>query len=388
MAQSYAQLLSKVKTQIREAAPRDVWNVVADGGEHILIDVREPDEYQQGAIEGAVHIPRGFLEQRIENTVADHDRPVVLYCAGGTRSAFAAATLEDLGYSNVVSLRGGFNGWKDAGLPFAVPQTLSAERRNRYSRHLLIPEVGEAGQLKLLSSKVLLIGAGGLGSPAALYLAAAGVGMLGIVDADVVDESNLQRQILHNMTRIGQAKTASARQTIEALNGDVQVIEHNERMVADNILDMIGGYDLIVDGADNFPTRYLLNDASILARKPVVHGSIFRFEGQVTVFKPFDGPCYRCLFPEPPPPDMAPSCAEAGVLGVLPGIVGSLQASEAIKLLLGIGDPLVGRLLLFDALETSFRELRLRRNAHCPACGDDATLREVTDLEYACALPA
>jgi molybdopterin/thiamine biosynthesis adenylyltransferase/rhodanese-related sulfurtransferase len=388
MASSYAQMLSAVKSRIREATPREVWNLVADGSDHVLIDVREPDEYQQGALEGAVHIPRGYLEQRIENVVSDHERPIVLYCAAGVRSAFAAATLEELGYTNVVSLRDGFNGWKDAGLPFAVPKTLSEARRNRYSRHLLIPEVGEAGQLKLLDAKVLLIGAGGLGSPAALYLAAAGVGTLGIVDADVVDESNLQRQVLHNTSRIGQAKTASARQTLEALNTDVRVIEHNERLVADNVMSIVQGYDVIVDGADNFPTRYLLNDASILARKPVVHGSIFRFEGQVTVFKPYDGPCYRCLFPEPPPPEMAPSCAEAGVLGVLPGIVGSLQASEAIKLLLGIGDPLVGRLLLFDALETSFRELRLRRNVQCPACGDSATLQEVTDLEYACALPA
>jgi molybdopterin/thiamine biosynthesis adenylyltransferase/rhodanese-related sulfurtransferase len=388
MAQSYSQLLNKVKQQIQEIGPREALDAVQSKGNLALIDVREPDEYQQGAIPLAVHIPRGYLEQRIENTVPDHSTQIVLYCAGGVRSAFAAATLQELGYTNVSSLRGGFTEWKNAGLPFAVPKTLSDSQRNRYSRHLLIPEVGEAGQIRLLESKVLLIGAGGLGSPAALYLAAAGVGTLGIVDADVVDESNLQRQILHNSTRVGQPKTTSARQTLESLNSDITVIEHNERLVADNVLDIISNYDVIVDGADNFPTRYLLNDASILTKKPVVHGSIFRFEGQLTVFQPHEGPCYRCIFPEPPPPELAPSCAEAGVLGVLPGIVGSLQASEALKLLLGIGDSLVGRLLLFDALECSFRELRLRRNPQCPACGENATLQEVTDLEYACALPA
>jgi molybdopterin/thiamine biosynthesis adenylyltransferase/rhodanese-related sulfurtransferase len=388
MGQSYSQLLNRVKEQIRELGPREAWDRISRNDNPILLDVREPDEYQQGAIADAIHIPRGYLEQRIENAVPDHSKPIVVYCAGGVRSAFAADTLQELGYTDVVSLRGGFTEWKNAGLPFSVPKTLTDAQRNRYSRHLLIPEVGEAGQLRLLESKVLLIGAGGLGSPAALYLAAAGVGTLGIVDADVVDESNLQRQILHNISRVGQPKTSSARQTIESLNTDVTVIEHNARLVADNVLDIINGYDVIVDGADNFPTRYLLNDASILTRKPVVHGSIFRFEGQITVFQPFVGPCYRCIFPEPPPPELAPSCAEAGVLGVLPGIVGSLQASEAIKLLLGVGEPLVGRLMLFDALESSFRELRLRRNAECPACGEHATLQEVTDLEYACALPA
>jgi sulfur-carrier protein adenylyltransferase/sulfurtransferase len=389
MVQSYSQLLKSVKERIRETAPKAAWqDMTAATDDPILIDVREPDEYQQGAIAGAVHIPRGYLEQRIEAEVPDRDRPVILYCAGGIRSAFAAATLEELGYTNVASMRGGFTEWKNQGLPFAIPKTLSDAQRNRYSRHLLIPEVGEAGQLRLLDSKVLLIGAGGLGSPAAMYLAAAGVGTLGLVDADVVDESNLQRQILHNSTRIGQAKTSSGRQTLEALNSDVHVIEHNERLVADNVLEILKDYDVIVDGADNFPTRYLLNDASILLRKPIVHGSIFRFEGQLTVFKPYDGPCYRCIFPEPPPPELAPSCAEAGVLGVLPGIVGCLQAAEAIKLLLDVGEPLIGRLLLFDALETSFRELKLRRNVNCPACGEHSTLSRVTDLEYACALPA
>jgi molybdopterin/thiamine biosynthesis adenylyltransferase/rhodanese-related sulfurtransferase len=387
MAQSFPQLLQAVKRQIREIDP-----LAAEGfrsaSDPVFLDVREPDEYQQGAIIGAQHIPRGYLEQRAEQEMPDKDRPVIVYCAGGVRSAFAAATLQELGYTDVQSLASGFNGWKNAGLTFAVPRTLNDAQRNRYSRHLLVPEVGEAGQIKLLDARVLLIGAGGLGSPAALYLAAAGVGTLGLVDDDVVDESNLQRQIVHNMTRVGQPKTSSARQTIEALNPDVKVVEHNERLVAENVIGILNQYDLIIDGADNFPTRYLLNDASLLTRKPVVHGSIFRFEGQITVFQPHEGPCYRCLFPEPPPPELAPSCAEAGVLGVLPGIIGSLQAVEAIKLLLGIGDPLVGRLLLYDALETSFRELRLRRNPECPACGAHAKLDRVVDYDYTCAMPA
>ena len=387
MAQSFQQHLQQIKQTIREVQPLEVKRQLESQKLPVILDVREADEYQQGAIAGAIHIPRGYLELRIEQEVANREQPIVLYCAGGVRSALAAASLQELGYLNVTSLAGGFNGWKNAGLPFETPRTLNDSQRNRYSRHILIPEVGEAGQLKLLDSKVLLIGAGGLGSPAALYLAAAGVGTLGLVDSDVVDESNLQRQILHSVARVGQAKTSSARQAIEALNPEVKVVEHNERLVAENVLGIINRYDLIIDGADNFPTRYLLNDASLLARKPIVHGSIFRFEGQLTAFVPYQGPCYRCLFPEPPPPDMAPSCAEAGVLGVLPGIIGSLQASEAIKLLLGIGDPLVGRLLLFDALETSFRELKLRRNPECPACGEHATLREVTDLDYSCALP-
>ena len=387
MAQSFPQLLQQIKQQIKEESPRQVYQSLANSQRPVLLDVREPDEYQQGAISGARHIPRGYLELRVEQEVPDRATPLVLYCAGGVRSALAAASLQNLGYANVISMSDGFTGWKSAGLPFEIPRTLTDAQRNRYSRHLLVPEVGEIGQIKLLDSRVLLIGAGGLGSPAALYLAAAGVGTIGLVDSDVVDESNLQRQILHNTSRVGQSKTSSARQTIEALNSDVKVVEHNERLVAENVMGIIGQYDLIVDGADNFPTRYLLNDASLLARKPVVHGSIFRFEGQLTVFKPYEGPCYRCLFPEPPPAELAPSCAEAGVLGVLPGIVGSLQASEAIKLLLGVGDPLIGRLLLFDALETSFRELRLRRNPSCPACGEHATLQQVTDLDYACAVP-
>jgi len=387
MSKSFQQLLRETREQVREESPAKVAARLKSGTRPVLLDVREQDEVDQGIVAGARHIPRGYLETRIEQEIPDRATPIVVYCAGGVRSVLAAASLAILGYDDVVSMTEGFNGWKNAGQPFVVPRTLTPAQRNRYSRHLLIPEVGEAGQLRLLDSKVLLIGAGGLGSPAALYLAAAGVGTIGLVDADVVDESNLQRQILHSTERLGMAKTASARKTLQALSPDVQVIEHNERMVADNVLRIIGDYDLIVDGADNFPTRYLLNDASLLANKPVIHGSIFRFEGQLTVFKPYEGPCYRCLFPEPPPAELAPSCAEAGVLGVLPGIVGCLQASEALKMLLGVGDPLVGRLLLFDALETSFRELKLRRNPECPACGEHATLTEVTDLEFSCALP-
>ncbi len=388
MAESFPQLLRRVREHIREAGPAEVFESLRGPNPPILIDVREADEFEQGALSGAKHIPRGYLEMRVEQEVPDRERRVVLYCAGGVRSALAAVSLQGLGYTDVVSMRQGFNGWKEAGLPYRLPRVLDAAQRNRYSRHLLLPEIGEAGQIALLDGKVLLVGAGGLGSPARSYLAAAGVGTIGLVDSDVVESSNLQRQIVHTMARLGQPKTSSARQALEALNPDVRVVEHNERLVAENVLDIIGRYDVIVDGADNFPTRYLLNDASQLTGKPVVHGSVFRFEGQVTVFQPGQGPCYRCVFPEPPPPELAPSCSEAGVLGVLPGIVGSLQALEALKLLLHIGDSLVGRLLLFDALEPSFRELHLRTNPDCPACGEHATLAHVTDLDYACAVPA
>jgi molybdopterin/thiamine biosynthesis adenylyltransferase/rhodanese-related sulfurtransferase len=345
-----------------------------------VLDVREADEYEQGALPGAIHIPRGFLESQVESRIPDRDAPLVVYCAGGNRSAFAAKTLGELGYTNVVSMAGGFNKWKNEGRPWTTPRTLNPEQRNRYHRHLLLPEVGEAGQQKLLDSKVLLLGAGGLGSPAALYLAAAGVGTLGIIDMDVVDESNLQRQILHNLDRIGERKVDSAKKTLTALNPDVDVVGYDVRLGADNILEIIDGYDVIVDGTDNFPTRYLVNDASLLKRIPVVHGSIFRFEGQATVFAPYQGPCYRCLFPEPPPAEMAPSCAEAGVLGVLPGIVGSIQAMEAIKLILGLGDPLIGRLLSYDAMEESFRTFKVPRDPHCPTCGADAG--EIVIAEY------
>jgi molybdopterin/thiamine biosynthesis adenylyltransferase len=305
---------------------------------------------------------------------------VLVYCAGGTRSAFAAKTMQELGYTDVASVIGGFNRWKDEGRPWAAPRSLTPEQRNRYQRHLLLPEVGEAGQLKLLDAKVLLLGAGGLGSPAALYLAAAGVGTLGIIDMDVVDASNLQRQLLHNTDRIGDRKVDSAKKTLTLLNPDVDVVTYDVRLGADNVLDIIDGYDAIVDGTDNFPTRYLVNDASLVKRIPVVHGSIFRFEGQATVFNPFVGPCYRCMIPEPPPAEMAPSCAEAGVLGVLPGIIGSIQAMEAIKIILGIGDTLQGRLLAYDALEESFRTFKVSRDPECPACGPNAG--EIVIAEY------
>src|SRR3954464_2703175 len=378
---SFRDLLKQTKQQIRELDP-----AAAEGrlGDATFLDVRELDEFEQGTIPGSVFIPRGHLESKVENQITDRDRPVVVYCAGGTRSAFAAKTLTELGYTDVVSMAGGFGRWKNEGRPWITPATLSPEQRNRYHRHILLPEVGEEGQQKLLEAKVLLLGAGGLGSPAALYLAAAGVGTLGIVDMDVVDESNLQRQILHNMERIGERKVDSAKKTLTLLNPDVNVVTHDVRFGAENVMDIIAGYDVVLDGTDNFPTRYLLNDASLLARIPVVHGSIFRFEGQVTVFKPYEGPCYRCLLPEPPPPELAPSCAEAGVLGVLPGIVGSIQALETIKLLLDLGDPLKGRLLAYDALEQSFRNFKLRRDPHCPACGEDAAPIVIAEYDQQC----
>jgi molybdopterin/thiamine biosynthesis adenylyltransferase/rhodanese-related sulfurtransferase len=369
---SFRDLLRQTKAQIREVDTAGGAAAIEAGA--VAVDVREPEEFEQGSIPDALFIPRGNLELRIESRVPDKSTPVVVYCASGVRSVFAAKALNDLGYTDVVSMAGGFNRWKDEGRPWRVPRSLSSEQRNRYMRHLLLPEVGELGQQKLLDAKVLLLGAGGLGSPAALYLAAAGVGTLGIIDMDVVDESNLQRQILHNADRIGERKVDSAKKTLTALNPDVAVVTYDVRLGADNILEIIDGYDVIVDGTDNFPTRYLLNDASLLKRIPVVHGSIFRFEGQVTVFDPYNGPCYRCLLPEPPPPELAPSCAEAGVLGVLPGIVGSIQALEAIKLILNLGDPLRGRLLAYDALEQSFRSFKVRRDPSCPACGENANI--------------
>ena len=371
------ELLSNAKSSIEEIDPAAA---EALQGRAVYLDVREADEYEQGALPDAVHVPRGFLEFQVEGRIPDKEVPVVVYCAAGSRSAFAARTLGDLGYSDVTSMIGGFNRWKDEGRPWAAPRVLTPEQRNRYHRHLLLPEVGTKGQQKLLDSKVLLLGAGGLGSPAALYLAAAGVGTLGIIDMDVVDASNLQRQILHNMDRVGERKVDSAKKTLTAINPDVNVATYDVRLGADNVLDIIDGYDVIVDGTDNFPTRYLVNDASLLKRIPVVHGSIFRFEGQVTVFAPYEGPCYRCMIPEPPPAELAPSCAEAGVLGVLPGIVGSIQALEAIKVLLDLGDPLIGRLLAYDALEESFRTFKVRRDPQCPACGPDAG--EIVIAEY------
>jgi molybdopterin/thiamine biosynthesis adenylyltransferase/rhodanese-related sulfurtransferase len=368
---SFRELLNQAKSQISEI---DTAEAESRLGSATFLDVRELDEYEQGMIPGAVFIPRGHLESQVENKLTDRDAPVVIYCAGGTRSAFAAKTLQDLGYHDVVSMAGGFGRWKDQGRPWITPTVLTPEQRNRYHRHLLLPEVGEAGQQKLLGSKVLLLGAGGLGSPAALYLAAAGVGTLGIVDMDVVDASNLQRQILHNMERVGDRKVDSAKKTLTAINPDIDVVTYDVRFGADNVLEILDGYDVVIDGTDNFPTRYLLNDASLLKHIPVVHGSIFRFEGQVTVFDPYNGPCYRCLLPEPPPPELAPSCAEAGVLGVLPGIIGSIQALEAIKILLDLGEPLRGRLLAYDALDQSFRAFKVRRDPNCPACGEGAQI--------------
>jgi molybdopterin/thiamine biosynthesis adenylyltransferase/rhodanese-related sulfurtransferase len=372
---NFRDLLKATKAQIREITPEQA----AQEQGATFLDVREADEFDQGTIPGSVFIPRGFLELTVEGKIPDKSTPVIVYCAGGARSAFAARDLAGLGYTDVVSMAGGFNQWKNEGRDWVTPQTLTPEQRNRYQRHLLLPEVSEAGQLKLLSSKVLLLGAGGLGSPAALYLTAAGVGTIGIIDMDVVDASNLQRQILHNMDRVGERKVDSAKKTLTALNPDVNVVTYDVRLGADNVLQIIDGYDLIVDGTDNFPTRYLVNDAALLKRIPVVHGSIFRFEGQATVFAPYEGPCYRCLIPEPPPPELAPSCAEAGVLGVLPGIVGSIQAIEAIKVLLGLGEPLIGRLLAYDSLEQSFRTFKVNRDPNCLACGPDA---EIVIAEY------
>src|SRR5579871_365356 len=385
MGTASRELMRRARSEIKEWSPAQVKQHLADG-DITLVDVREKHEWDEGYIPGAIHVPRGYLELDIEEAVPDKDKPLVLYCAGGVRSVLAADTLKRLGYREPISMAGGFGMWKGLGFSFTQPRVLTQAQAKRYSRHLLVPEVGEQGQLKLLDAKVLLIGAGGLGSPAAYYLAAAGVGTLGIIDADIVDESNLQRQILHNTSRIGRLKVDSARETIEALNPDVKVVAINDRLTKENVAELVAEYDLIVEGTDNFPTRYLLNDASVIARKPVIHGSVFRFEGQLTVFKPYDGPCYRCLYPEPPPMALAPSCAEAGVLGILPGIVGMLQASEAIKLILEKGEPLVGRLLTFDALNAEFQELKLYRNPQCPACGENAHPEDLPTYEDICAL--
>ena len=385
---TYQEILEQKRATVREVDARQSAQLREQGA--VLIDVREQDEVDQGIVPGAIHIPRGYLEMRIEEAVRDRDTPLVVYCAGGVRSLFGAESLTELGYRDVVSMAGGFSGWKAAGLPWRVPQVLTPDQRRRYSRHLLIPEVGEEGQRKLLDAKVLLVGAGGLGSPAALYLAAAGVGTLGIVDDDVVDDSNLQRQVVHTTDRLGIPKAESARIAIESLNPDVKVVKHETRLDKSNVLDIFAQYDIILDGTDNFATRYLINDASVLLNKPNVHGSIFRFEGQATTFIPHDGPCYRCLFPTPPPPELAPSCAEAGVLGLLPGTVGMIQATETAKLILGIGEPLVGRLLTYDALGMEFRELRLSRDPECPMCGSGAPT-SLVDIEYTdvgCLIPA
>lgn len=394
MALSYRELVAGARRQIREITVEELASL--SGQPVLLLDVREPPEWEQGKIPGAVHVPRGLLEGSIGQLAGppagggpDQAGPqnIVLYCTSGIRSALAAATLKTMGYTGASSLAGGFQAWKTRGGPWELPEGLSAAQQARYDRHLKLPEVGESGQQELLGGRVLVAGAGGLGSPAALYLAAAGVGTIGIADHDRVDITNLQRQILHNVAWVGRKKVESARSMLGGLNPGVKVEAHDLRLEAANVLELMEGYDLVVDGADNFPTRYLLNDASIRSGVPVVHGAIFRFEGQVSTFDPRRGPCYRCLFPAPPSPELAPDCSEAGVLGVLPGVIGTLQAAEAIKLLIGVGDPLVGRLLLYDALAQEFRTLTFQKNPGCPACGDPSNPPPLVDYDEACAAP-
>jgi sulfur-carrier protein adenylyltransferase/sulfurtransferase len=378
MSPSGAEVIRKIRSQVEEVDPAEVREHLGNGV--VLVDVRESEEWDAGHIPGAKHVPRGYLESRIEGAVADRDQRVVLYCATGQRSALAANTLrEQLGYENVASMNGGITLWKDRGYDVEVPKSLTKEQRERYSRHLLVPEIGLEGQTKLLESKVLLLGAGGLGSPTALYLAAAGVGTLGIVDDDEVDLSNLQRQVIHTTDRIGVAKVDSAEESVKAINPDVEVVKYKTRLDASNVMEIIQGYDVIVDGVDNFPTRYLLNDATVRLGIPVVSASILGFDGQLSVFKPHDGPCYRCLYPVPPPAEMAPSCGANGVLGVLPGTMGLLQATEVIKLVTGAGEPLVGRLLLYEALGATFTELKVRRDPECEICSKDPS--EISDEE-------
>ncbi|MBK9263501.1 MAG: molybdopterin-synthase adenylyltransferase MoeB [Polyangiaceae bacterium] len=385
MATTYTDLLAELRRTIPTVSLEEIKRRIESKEPMVLVDVREKEENRAGYIPGAISVPRGFLEMQIEAKVPDKDAHVVLYCAGGTRSLLASKTLQDLGYTHVENVNPGFVRWKDMAYPIEMPPSLTDAQRDRYSRHLLLPEVGEVGQAKLLNAKVLLLGAGGLGSPAALYLAAAGVGTIGLVDADVVDASNLQRQILHATSRVGMPKVESGEKMIRDLNPDVKVIKFEERVLSENVERIFAGFDVIVDGCDNFPTRYLVNDASVWMKKPVVHGSIFRFDGQVTTFHPAaGGPCYRCLYPEPPPPHLAPSCQEAGVLGVLPGLVGTLQATEAIKLILGQGNPLIGRLLTYDSLRMKFGELKLRRDKQCPVCGESPTITSYIDYEGFC----
>ncbi|MGE0399758.1 MAG: molybdopterin-synthase adenylyltransferase MoeB [Kofleriaceae bacterium] len=382
-------LLRDLRGQTPEIDVASLHAQLENGDRPTLIDVREADEHAQGIIPTAIHIPRGFLELRIEKQVFDRAAPLVLYCAAGTRSLLATRSLIELGYTNVKSLAGGFSGWKKAGLAWEQPASLRPDQEARYSRHTMLPEVGVAGQVKLLRSKVLCIGAGGLGSPSSMYLAAAGIGTLGMIDDDTVDASNIQRQILHGIDRVGTRKVESAAKTLKNLNPDLVVNQHETRITSDNAIELIAPYDLVIDGADNFATRYLVNDVALRLGKPVIHASIFRFEGQLTVFSANGSPCYRCLYPQPPPAEEAPSCAEAGVLGVLPGAMGVLQATEAIKLLLNLGDSLAGRLLVYDALKARFRELKLRRDPKCPTCGDgvDRSTIPLIDYEQFCAGP-
>ena len=388
---SGAELIESAKEGLEILQPREASEELSRNGV-VLLDVREQHEFEERHIEGARHVPRGHLETRIEQLLPDRDERVLVYCATTNRSSLAAQTMKDeLGYEDVAVIDGGITLWRDRGLPVVTPRALTQEQKERYSRHILIPEVGIEGQLKLLDAKVLLVGAGGLGSPSALYLAAAGVGTLGLVDDDDVDASNLQRQVIHNIERIGTPKTESARITIEALNPDVKVNEHRTRLGPENVIELLNDYDIVVDGADNFPTRYLLNDASVRLRKPVVSASILSFDGQISTFVPHEGPCYRCLYPTPPPAELAPSCGAAGVLGLLPGIMGLLQANEVVKLAIGQGEPLIGRLLLFEALSTRFTELKVKRDPACPICGEDAPeipeseLGKFPDYEAFCA---
>lgn len=387
MAKSFQDILAEARRQIREVSLEALHARLQAREDLVLIDVREGEEFRAGHLPGALHIARAHLERDIDGVVPQRDRPLVVYCAGGTRSALAAKTLHEMGYTRVESAMPGFARWKELGLPTVVPRGLTAAQRARYARHLSLREVGEAGQLALLDARVLCLGAGGLGSPALLYLAAAGVGTLGVVDDDAVDASNLQRQVVHTSARVGVAKVDSAEEALRGLNPDVRVVKFRERLTRENVARIFAGFDVIVDGCDNFPTRYLVNDAAVFARKPVVHGSIYRFEGQVTTFVPFEGPCYRCLYPEPPPPDLAPACGVAGVLGVLPGVIGMLQATEVIKRVIQRGDALAGRLLTYDALAMRFRELRVRRDPACPVCGDAPTITDFVDYEGFCAAP-
>jgi molybdopterin/thiamine biosynthesis adenylyltransferase/rhodanese-related sulfurtransferase len=385
MPKTYSDLFSEVRAQVRIISLEELKQRLERPDSFTLLDVREKDELRAGFIPGALHVPRGFLEMQAEQKLPDKKREIIVYCAGGIRSAFAAKTLAELGYENVLSANPGFVRWKDLKYPVEQPSQLTDAQLDRYSRHILLPEVGEKGQEKLLKARVLLLGAGGLGSPAALYLGAAGVGTIGLIDADVVDSSNLQRQVLHGASTVGEPKVESGRKRLVDLNPDVKIIPFQERLTRENIDRIFDqNWDVIVDGLDNFATRYLVNDASVWKNIPVVHGSIFRFDGQVTTFKPRVGPCYRCLYPEPPPAHLAPSCSEAGVLGILPGVVGTVQATEAIKLLLGVGQPLIGRLLMYDSLDMKFRTLKLRRDPNCPVCGESPTIREYVDYDEFC----
>ncbi len=386
MAQTYKELMDEARQVVPEVTIEDVKAQMGNGAKPTLLDVREREEYREGHLEGAVPLPRGFLEMRIEETVADKSTPIIAYCAGGVRSLIAARTLKEMGYGHVTSMSGGYTAWKNAGYRWVADRQFTQEQITRYARHFTLPEVGEQGQAKLLDGKVLCVGAGGLGSPVALYLAAAGVGTIGIVDHDTVDMSNLQRQILHTNDRVGMPKVESAQITLNALNPDVNVVQFNERLSSENVMRIIKDFDIVVNGCDNFPTRYLINDACIMAKKILVDGSIFQFEGQVTVVDPNDGPCYRCLFPEPPPPGAAPSCAEAGVLGVLPGIVGCMQALEVIKMILGAGMPLIGRMMHFDTLSSEIRVLKLRKDPNCLVCSENPKITELIDYEAFCGL--